>query len=303
MKEKSFTNKKMGKAEWNPENTGIAKETIAWRIKTCTSYRGWQHTIGLIDKLGIPFDQLKTAEVGCGTGTFSLTLSLMGASVTLIDYNEKVLENTRKIYNTYGCKATFIKADCLDTPPEEILESFDLVVSGGLAEHFMGKDREKCIAYHKLLLKDRGIAYIGVPNRFSPFYQWIRSFRRLTGTWRILIEIPFSDNELKRLAEKAGFGNSYVLGNASPGRDFVVYSRGFISAVIDILPQSLRNKIRKMKNNERVTAEEPSMLKDIILHRSDKIKSISHENQENRERLSNIIFDKFSAGLILFAFK
>ena len=49
----------------------------------------------LINWLNKPYGDLKVAEVGCGTGTFSLTLALLGASVTLIDFNAKVLENAK----------------------------------------------------------------------------------------------------------------------------------------------------------------------------------------------------------------
>lgn len=137
--------KRLNETAWDPQNSDITKTKMDERIKNFTSYLGWQHTVRPITKMGIPFNKLKIAEVGCGTGTFSLTFGLLGASVTLIDFNQKVLERAKKIYSFYDCKTEVIKANCLDIPPREIAGTFDLVVSAGLAEHFIGKDRVKCI--------------------------------------------------------------------------------------------------------------------------------------------------------------
>ena len=296
-----YQEKQLDETAWDPQNSDITKSVMDERIKMCTSYLGWQHTVRLIKKMGIPFNKLKIAEVGCGTGTFSLTLGLLGASVTLIDFNQKVLERAKKIYSFYDCKTELIKANCLDIPPGELAGAFDLVVSGGLAEHFIGKDRVKCIEYHKLLLKDGGVAFIGVPNRFSPFYQWIRFFRKVTGTWEIDIEIPFSYIELTRLAKEIGSDNFYVIGNAPLRRDLADYSRGFMSAVIDIFPDVFGRTIRKW-NSDKIAYKKlsSSAQEDMNKYCMDKAEEV---NNKINDKPLHVLTDRFSAGVILFSFK
>ncbi len=232
---------------WNPEGMELSTPAMTRRIETAIRTKAWNHIATVLIRSGVPVDSLRVAEVGCGTGTFSMIFCLLGASVTLIDSNQKVLESTKKIYDKFGCEARSVRADCLAPAPEGMEGTFDLVLSGGLAEHFTGTYRQKCFDYHRSLLKPGGMAVIGVPNRLSPFYQWIRCFRILTGTWGPDVEVPFSNAELKALAEKSGFKKYYVLGACSLSKDFKVYSRGFVSAVVELCPKSFKDPLRKWK--------------------------------------------------------
>jgi SAM-dependent methyltransferase len=286
---------------WNPDEDRLTRDAMVLRMNTCISYRGWQHTVKIIKQNNLSIDQLRVAEVGCGTGTFSLILGLLGASVTLIDFNQRVLEQTKKIYNEFGCRAAFIHADCVTPPSKEMKGRFDLVVSGGLAEHFTGEHRVACIAYHRDILKNGGVAYIGVPNKFSPFYQWISLFRRATKTWDVDVEVPFSAKELTKLARDVEFQNYYVLGNASLMRDMKEYSRGFVSAVVDLLPEDLKKRARLWKAN--LANQGPGMCvanDDLVSHYKNVFESIK---QDSVRVPNHTLADEFSAGLVLFAFR
>jgi SAM-dependent methyltransferase len=285
---------------WNPDETFLNKDYMDERIRALASHRGFQHTLEIIRKSGTSFDKLKIAEVGCGTGTFSLGLSLLGASATLIDFNEKVLEQTEKIFDLYGCCASFIQGDCLMVPNDNLLGKFDLVISGGLAEHFEGINRVRCLAYHKLLLKPAGMAYIGVPNRFSPFYQMIKGFRKMTGTWKIDIEIAFSSRDLKNIAKELNFKKYYVIGNDPISKDMIVYTLGLISAMIDILPNNIRRNFRTWKTDRQSSLQRKSQK---IETRMDTLKELYELIENHHNKISkNVVTDHFSAGLILFAF-
>lgn len=231
---------------WEPDEVEMSMAKMNFRIKCATSQRGWQEVIRIFSEKGIPVDKLNIAEVGCGTGTMSLTFALMGASVTLIDFNEKVLERAGNIYNLYNCQAKFVKADCLHLPPKEVIDAFDLVISVGLAEHFTGEYRKKCIAYHGQLLKKGGVALIAVPNCLSPFYQMIRFIREFRRTWDIDVEVPFSNTELKKLAGEMGFTDSYVIGYTSFYRDFLDYFWG-VSVIKDFFPEGLKKAFKKWR--------------------------------------------------------
>jgi len=285
---------------WDPIKAEIKLEKIACRIKHATFQRGWQEAVRVVLRKGIPINQLKVAEVGCGEGTMSLIFGLLGASVTLLDFNEKVLERTKRVYDLCNCQAKFIKADCLDAVPTQMIESFDMVVSMGLAEHFTGENREKCFAYHRFLLKKGGIVVIGVPNSSSLFYRWIRFIREFSGTWKIDIEQPFTARELKNLAQKVGFQEPYVIGYVSFWRDFIDHVYGLRSAVIDIFPERFGNVLRKWKEDKKTIRVRLNNSEGIVAH-CRKMVSLIENTGGKRQRLG--FNDKYNSGLVLFAIK
>jgi 2-polyprenyl-3-methyl-5-hydroxy-6-metoxy-1,4-benzoquinol methylase len=286
--------RRMLEHEWNVD-IDISRSLMDDRIKNCTQKLGWQHATRLILERGLPFSALKIAEVGCGTGTTALTFSLLGASVTLLDYNRQVLDKSHDIYTLYDCTAEFVQADCMDVPSEKLRGKFDVVISSGLAEHFIGGDREECIRYHKLLLKEGGFAYIGVPNKLSPFYQWVKGFRKLTGSWKLEIELPFTKQELKNFAAKVGFKEAYIIGNAPLKKDLIDYSLGFGSAVKELFPSSLQERLRSRKEREMTCLTSTD---DLRRYCQDIVSSIRRGFfRKHRSPLTNTL----SAGLILFA--
>ena len=222
---------------WDPASAEIAKEVMDLRIKAAVSQRGWQEVIRIFEKRGVPVSALKVAEVGSGSGTLALTFGLMGASVTLIDFNEKALARSRKIYAMYSCEARFMKKDCTEDPPPELINTFDIVMSLGLMEHFSGNNRKRVMEYHRLLMKEGGIVFLLVPNRRNLFYWLIRGIRRLSGTWTIDVEIPFSSSELMKAAREAGFSDPCVIGYADLWRDIADNIDGLGYALLDCLPK------------------------------------------------------------------
>lgn len=285
----------MSKVSWDVD-FDISKSTMDRRIWNCTHHFGWQHAVKLISERKIAFNELKIAEIGCGTGTTALTFGLLGASVTLLDFNRRVLEKARDLYSLYGCNAELIQADCMKPPIAHLTEKFDFIISSGLAEHFIGDDRTKCIRYHRVLLKKGGVAYIGVPNKLSPFYQWVRSFKKLTGTWNLEIEIPFTAKELKEVAVRSGFKESYVIGNALLRKDLIDYSRGFGSAVKQLFSAQIQERLQIHKETKKIQSYSTE---DIQHYCQDMVTAI---DLGYFKRPSFPLVNTFSAGIILFAF-
>jgi SAM-dependent methyltransferase len=274
------------------------------RFQTTMPRRGWKHAAKILSSKTPDYSNIEIADVGCGTGTFALLFGLLGAKVVLIDNDKNVLETAKKIYEMWGVKAEFHNLSCINTPPEYLLNRFDMVSSGGLAEHFTGEDRIKCVSFHYKLLKKGGFTYIGVPNKISPFYQTVISFRRLTGTFGIELEVPFSHGELIDIGRKAGFDRYYVLGNEYIRRDCKEYALGMISAFIDIFPDKVKKTIRSFRNkviNQESCAkhENPAEIilatQDIIRNRINVAKTMLMP--------SSILADRLSAGLVLFGFR
>lgn len=274
------------------------------RFQTSMPRRGWKHAAQILSSKTPDYSNLEIAEVGCGTGTFALLFGLLGAKVVLIDFDKSVLEAAKKIYEMWGVSAEFYNLSCLSIPPEHLLNRFDMVSSGGLAEHFTGEDRSKCVSFHHKLLKKGGFAYIGVPNALSPFYQAVVGFRRLTATFGIDIEVPFSHGELIHIARKSGFDRYYVLGNEYLCRDCKEYTLGMISAVIDILPYKVKTTIRSLrkKGRSQASSAKPENPAKIISDAQNIIRDRINVS-ETMPMPSSILADKLSAGLVLFGFR
>lgn len=286
---------------WDPGGENISVAMMSRRIAATLGYKAWPYMVREMVLRNRPVEKLSVLELGCGTGTTALTFALLGAAVTLVDYNRKALERARGIYGGFGCEADFVEADCLKPVPAELEGKFDIVISSGLAEHFTGKSRLACIAYHRSLLNSGGMAVIGVPNRWSPFYRLIRWFRTLTGTWELDVEVPFTNGELKELAVSAGFSELCVFGSTPLWRDLLVYSRGLISAAADLCPAVLREGARKWKRDKDEAA---SFQQDPIGHAiricGEAARcSVGPDSGGRRSWLS----DRFSSGLNLAAFR
>lgn len=221
---------------WNLEEGIVSREVMDRRLSNAVAHRGWRCLMRRLHDQKIPIESLRVAEVGSGSGTFSLTLALMGASVTLIDFNPRALETAGRIYALYGCPVELLQWDCVQPPPEDRLGRYDLACSIGTAEHFTGADRWGFIERHRLLLKEGGVAFISSPNRWSPCYRTVRAFRELTGTWSLDVEVPYTPREFREAARRAGFSWWRIIGNASLWEDARVHSRGLVSAALDCLP-------------------------------------------------------------------
>jgi SAM-dependent methyltransferase len=282
---------------FNWASVKLTNQMMDARIKTACSALGWQRTIHYLNQSKIPFNQLKVAEVGCGSGTFALTLRLLGADVTLIDADEQALDAARRSYGLYGFEPRFLQADVLAAPPPSLLGTFDLVSSSGLAEHFTGSQRKTCLAFHRDLLKNGGVARISVPNRFSPWYRLHRGIRELLGTWSLDIEIPFSCGELKIIAKAVGFSRYEVIGNYPLIKDAVDYSKASVSALVRQSPLvKKRLDARKEILAGRVKPEAASI--------TDVVQMYSKQARETYLAPSFLgLRNKFSAGLVLFGVK
>lgn len=289
------------KEVWDPGGEEISVAMMSRRITATLGYKAWSYMVREMALRNRPVEKLSVLELGCGTGTTALTFALLGATVTLVDYNRKALDRARGIYGGFGCEADFVEADCLKPVPAELEGKFDIVISSGLAEHFTGRSRLACIAYHRSLLNSGGMAVIGVPNGLSPFYRLIRWFRTLTGTWDLDVEVPFTNGELKELAKSAGFGEFRVFGATSLWRDLLVYSRGLISAVADICPAHIRDGARKWKKakEEKASFQANPIGHSIrICREAAQISSVA-----GRTGRCSWLSDRFSSGLNLAAFR
>lgn len=96
----------------------------------------------------LPFEGLRTLELGCGTGRLSrLALDHGAHHVTLLDSSRRALELCRShFHDAPADRFTIIDDDLIrwDAPAAR----FDLVFSSGLIEHFRGGERRAIIRRH-----------------------------------------------------------------------------------------------------------------------------------------------------------
>jgi len=124
----------------------------------------------------------KVIELGAGSGLASVFLSIDGADSTILDsslmaikYAKLNVSKIRKESLILG-KIKYVKANLFDLNKSVHIknESFDLVQSYGLIEHFNDKDIKKILEIKKSLTKKGGWVVVGVPNYISPImiYKW-----------------------------------------------------------------------------------------------------------------------------------
>ena len=118
------------------------------------------------------FKGLNVVELGSGRGIISLIMRSKGANITLVDYSEVALEHSKLLFKEFNYDAKFVKANILNLP-SEFLAKFDISMSFGLGEHFIGKERQQVFSSHFLALKENGLCFISVPNELClPYMIW-----------------------------------------------------------------------------------------------------------------------------------
>lgn len=149
------------------------------------------------------FEGLQTVELGSGRGLNAVLYAIRGAVVTLVDSSPLVLEQATELFAAFDTKPETVEAD-LFALPGDLKGRFDVAMSFGVCEHFLGERRLAAAEAHIDLVRPGGLALLGVPNRHAPAYRlWLATLKR-RGTWPLGTEEPFSAAELSALARAAG---------------------------------------------------------------------------------------------------
>ena len=149
------------------------------------------------------FDGLRAIEIGAGRGVNALLYALRGATVTLLDRSATALRQAEELFSSSGATAEFVEADLFD-PPADLVGTFDVSMSFGVCEHFLGRRRLEVVRAHLDLVRPSGLALIGVPNRYGVVYRLWMGALKARGTWSLGTEVPFSATELRTLVHAAG---------------------------------------------------------------------------------------------------
>jgi SAM-dependent methyltransferase len=149
------------------------------------------------------FDGVKAVELGSGRGLNGVLYASRGAEVTLVDSSRLALDQAAELFAALGAEFRAVEADVFALPAA-LKGSFDVAMSFGLCEHFLGERRLAVVKAHLELVRPGGLALLGVPNRRAPAYRlWLATLKR-RGTWPLGTEEPFSEGELVEAARAAG---------------------------------------------------------------------------------------------------
>jgi SAM-dependent methyltransferase len=180
----------------------------------------WRAQERLVTDLLGGFDRLRVVELGAGRGLNALLYAQRGASVSLVDESELALGQAKELFSAWGVEFDPVQGDVLALP-ERLRGGFDVAMSFGLCEHFLGDRRRAVVGAHLDLVRSGGLVFLGVPNRLAPAYRlWMATLKR-RGTWPLGTEEPFSVRELADLARAAG------------GRPLRPFFGSFVASLVD----------------------------------------------------------------------
>lgn len=104
----------------------------------------------------------KLLEIGCARSVWLPYFAKeFGFKVCGIDYSEIGCQQAMQILSKEGVGGEIVCADFF-SPPESMIEEFDVVISFGVLEHF--EDTEGCILAFSKFLKQDGMIVTNIPN-------------------------------------------------------------------------------------------------------------------------------------------
>jgi len=160
------------KAYWDKH----AKRLRVDAEKYYTTYSGMSMLQSFEKLLPFNFSGAKIIDVGCGAGRYFKYLKAKGASLLVaVDTGERLLLMCKED-NPFG---EAILADAQNLPFKD--ESFDVVISMGLIEHFEQPD----IMLKEVvrILRHEGILILETPNYLNPFHTFYKLKHRRQLLW------------------------------------------------------------------------------------------------------------------------
>lgn len=124
------------------------------------------------------------------------------AEVYGIDISSSILDEAREPFDQTRLKYGFVISDLRKIAMGD--ESFDFLYSMGTIEHF--PENRQAIKECYRVLRRKGVAIIGVPNKCDPFLRPLMvSFLNKIGLYAYGYERSFSMKELERMLQDTGF--------------------------------------------------------------------------------------------------
>lgn len=162
----------------------------------------WQEIVTRLECAFGTINGLTTIELGSGRGDLSALLAERGAKVTLLDTCPAALEQATWRFDRLGLKASLVEADMFTTPAS-LIGRFDVAMSSGVIEHFVGDRRTDSLIAHRNVLRPGGMTIVSVPHAACIPYRVWKLYLELRRRWPYGVERPYSAREIGRRARAA----------------------------------------------------------------------------------------------------
>lgn len=144
----------------------------------------------------------RALEIGAGSGSYALALHRLAGvgSFCLMDISASALVGARALAAAFGMQADLLQGDVRRLPFRD--RAFELSLSGGLIEHFIGAEQDAIVAEH-CRVADRVLIEAPVS---TPAYWTFRALYSLRpGGWPFGFERPLTRGAVRRLLGTQGF--------------------------------------------------------------------------------------------------
>ena len=129
-------------------------------------------------------------EAGCGEGETAVNIYSDNNNYFLLDKSGKALEIARSQFNKQGFSGHYIRGSIFEFPFKP--NSFDVVLSIGMFEHFQKLQHQQLYDEHLRITKKNGRLIILVPNKNAWFYRIGKWYAQKHNMWEFGFEEPLS---------------------------------------------------------------------------------------------------------------
>ena len=144
---------------------------------------------------------MTVCDAGCGSGFYSWYFLSKGCRVYCIDYSEKAIEHTK--YTTQGRAERYLERSLLDNNlVSELRNTFDLIFTDGLIEHFSNIEQKKLMGNLVAMKKETGIMVTFVPNILTYWEPIRRIFLHTPEVWEKAFTMRRSTLLIKQSGQK-----------------------------------------------------------------------------------------------------
>lgn len=139
-------------------------------------------------------------EVGCGKGNELVQLAKRGAACFGLDFSESAMAWMLARLTKEGMRMPLVRGDARNLPFD--IESFDLVFSQGVLEHFTNPG--DVLQEQRRVMRNGALIVIEVPNKWN-LYTIYKKILMALKRWPPGWETQYSPRELKGLLRQNGF--------------------------------------------------------------------------------------------------
>lgn len=139
-------------------------------------------------------------EVGCGKGNEIVQLAKRGGACLGLDFSESAMAWMQNRLAKEGMRMPLVRGDARNLPFD--IESFDLVFSQGVLEHFTNPG--EVLQEQRRVMRNGGLIVIEVPNKWN-LYTIYKKILMAVKRWPPGWETEYSPRELKSLLQQNDF--------------------------------------------------------------------------------------------------